>query len=527
MTNSFLKALYQYDTYTENGAVSHSTTGSALLNYFAKSGTFRRRKLEETFADLGELWAESPKITLQIIFYNRLITRQIKGQHATELVQSGQGSKSEFRNALVWLARYQPEALKKNLALIPYVGTWKDLWHQDVLDELPRKDVYDLIELALMEEYQQPLIAKYLPRIRSKANTFNERHQKLNSFAYGLIKHLGWTPAEYRKFKASGKSHEFQRKMCANQWNEIPYKEIPGRALNQLAVKPGKDGKTAFQRHGIEDDYVKWLQKQPTAKFTGYVYELLKGVSRNMSLAQKVTLDKQFDGLIALAKRDKTITENVWCALDTSGSMTAPVADTSAFNICLSLGIYFSTLNQGAFKDHVIMFDSKSQIKKLSGSFSDKVLQLLSATTAWGSTNFESVIDEIVRVRNKNPEIPVKDFPTTLIVVSDMQFNPVGANAETNYESAMRKLRQAGLPKMRIVWWWVTSRGQDFPSQMNDQGVIMIGGFDGSIVSQLLGESPRTARSTTGEKTSVPVTATPVDAMLKVLNQEILQQIRI
>lgn len=526
MTNSFLKALYQYDTYTENGAVSHSTTGSELLNYFAKSGTFRNRKLEETFADLGALWAESPKITLQILFYNRLISRKIHGNLATNAVQSGQGGKSEFRNALIWLARYQPEALRKNLWLVPYVGAWKDLWHKDVLDELPRGEVYDLIEMGLTEEYQIPLLAKYLPKIRSKANTYNERHQKLNKFAFGLIKQLGWTPPDYRKFKASGKSHEFQRKMCANLWNEIPYKTIPGRALNQLAVNPGKDGKTTFQRHGIEDDYVKWIQAQPVAKFTGYVYELMKGVSRKMSLAQKVTLDKQFDGLIALARQDKTITENVWCALDTSGSMAAQVADTTAFNICLSLGIYFSTLNQGAFKDHVIMFDKQSRVLQLSGSFTDKVLQLLTTTVAWGSTNFQSVIDEIVRVRTQNPNIPVADFPTTLIVVSDMQFNPVGDNTKTNYEAAMQKLKQVGLPPMRIVWWWVTSRGQDFPNKMDDKGVIMIGGFDGSIVSQLLGESPKAAKTASSEKTAVPVTATPADAMLKALNQEILQRIR-
>ena len=38
-------------------------------------------------------------------------------------------------------------------------------------------------------------------------------------------------------------------------------------------------------------------------------------------------------------------------------------------NVCMSLGIYFSTLNEGAFHKNVIMFDSTSRVKQLSGSF--------------------------------------------------------------------------------------------------------------------------------------------------------------
>ena len=39
-----------------------------------------------------------------------------------------------------------------------------------------------------------------------------------------------------------------------------------------------------------------------------------------------------------------------------------------------------------------------------------------------GSTNFQSVVDEIVRIRKSNPNIPLEDYPSTLLVVSDMQF---------------------------------------------------------------------------------------------------------
>jgi len=165
------------------------------------------------------------------------------------------------------------------------------------------------------------------------------------------------------------------------------------------------------------------------------------------------------------------------------------VGTITAYDICVSLGIYFAALNKGAFHDHVIMFDNVSRSLNLSGTFSEKAKQLSSASTAWGGTNFQSVIDHIVSIRTSKPEIPIEDYPQTLIVVSDMQFNPVdGGNTQTNYEAAMSKLEKVGLPKIRIVWWFVTGRGSDFPSTLSDEGVTMIGGFDPAVITLLLGD---------------------------------------
>ena len=526
--NTFLKSLFRNDTVTENGALSHSTSGHAVLDYFTKSATARNRELAEVFADLQAAWNESPELALKVIFYNRMITRQVQGFVETERVQKGQGNRSEFRAGLLFLAERYPTVLYANLGLVPSVGTWKDLWHAQVLPHLDHQKVYELINLGLHDEYHRELLAKYLPRIRSRSNTYNARHTALNQFARGLVKFLGWTEVQYRRFKSSGRAHQFQRTMSAGEWEALNFNAIPGRALHALVNNRGRTDKlTTLERHGLTDRYVDWISSQPVAKFTGYVYELMAQVAHNATTAQRLTVDRQFDGLIELARKDQSITENVWCALDTSGSMMAPVANTTAFDICLSLGIYFSTLNEGAFQDHVIMFDNQSKVKQLTGTFSDKVTQLRSATTAWGSTNFQSVIDEIVRIRRTRPEVPVSDFPTTLLVVSDMQFNPVGGNRETNYEAAMRKLRAVGLPDMRIVWWHVTDRTQDFPAQLNDKGVVLIGGFDGAIISTLLGQEvkPNVGEAAGTRFSGEPLT--PYTAMLRTLDQELLCRLKV
>lgn len=527
MTNAFLDAVNKYDVYTENGAVSNSTTGSALVDYFAQCGTYRERTLTQVGADFSKMWAESPLIALQIMFYNRIITRSTKGLFTSTEVQKGQGNRDEFRKNLVYLAINKPDVLAKNLWLVPLMGCWKDLWHEDVIQHLDRDQVYDLVMKGMTDPYNRDLISKYIPKIRSKRNCSTPRHTKLNEWARGLCSKMGWTEKEYRLFKSSGTSHKFQQCMSKNLWNDIDFNRIPGKALFTLANhRDKKDKKTTIERHGLEAKYLTWLGKKPVAKFTGYPYELHNAARMATTKAQKMTIDKQFDGLIDLAKKDrKGLTGNVWCALDTSSSMMSSVTPgnkVSCLDVCIGLGIYFSSLNEGAFKDNVIMFDNISRKLKLAGSFTDKVAQIHAAEVGWGGTNFQSVIDEIVRVRKTNPNIPLDDYPTTLLVVSDMQFNPTGTTS-TNYEEAMKKLTAVGLPKISVIWWNVTARGKDKPSTIQDEGTTLIGGFDGSAVTLILSGDMETVDTVTGKTRKL----TPAENMLKALDQELLRQIKI
>lgn len=543
--NSFLLEAYKYDSYTENGAVSHSTTGSYLLDYFSNSGTKVGREYEAVSSDLEILWEDSPMITLQIIFYNRMITRKVQGTSPTETVQRGQGSRHEFRMSLKWLAKSHPEILKTNLWLVPEVGCWKDLWHKDLLGILPTESVHELILSRIEDEYHRELLAKYLPRIRSKSQTKHDRHRLLNMFAHGLIRKLGWTPKSYRQFKSSGKSHEFQRLMCRNEWDKIYYGQVPGKALSMMTSSSKRHPGSMISAHGETERFLHWLDQQPVAKFTGYPHDLVEQLGASsiygwympalstQNQIQTRTVDKQFEGLLEKARQDVSPDYgNLWVAIDTSGSMTcAGENGVSAYNIALGLGIYFSALNEGAFQDHIIMFDDISRKMKLKGTFSEKVSQICSSNDAMGSTNFQSVIDEIVRIRREYPEIPVEDFPSSLLVVTDLQFNPAGENTKSNYEVAQEKLAKAGLPKIKIIWWNVTDRSRDLPNQKDDEDVMMLGGFDGAIIPFLMDqpvpEAAPEAEETEPVKPASKETVTPYAAMLKALNQEILTQVSV
>ena len=87
----------QGSAFTENGAVSYATAGTALLDQFAHAGTARGRDLNTVFNEQGTLWAENPEMALRFPFYLRMITRQtnIGDGKKSEKVQRGQGAKDE------------------------------------------------------------------------------------------------------------------------------------------------------------------------------------------------------------------------------------------------------------------------------------------------------------------------------------------------------------------------------------------------------------------------------------------------
>lgn len=551
--NSFVKEVTMGagSSYTANGALSYASIGTALLNQFAKAGAARGRDLNTVFAEQSALWAEDPESALKFPFYLRMITRKTKiGDTATtETVQRGQGARDEAFKRMLWIAEYYPEVFYKNLWVLPLVGSWKDLWVlMSMSDTLKREKFYRLIADGIVAENgcHRDLIKKYMPRIRSNHSCKTEWAKKTNAYAKEFCQFVGWTPKEYRQFKSTGKAHEFQRIICGRVYDQLNFKTIPGKAL--LNLVSGK----FLEKHNLTERYLEWLKQQPVAKFNGYPYELAikakpyrgrrYGSPTPMPAVLKFTLDKQFANLIETGKADGGgIKGNVWCALDTSGSMGSLVSDSSTvtcFDVCVGLGIYFATLNEGAFHKNVIMFDDKSEVLQLKGEFTDMYQQITSREDAMGSTNFQSVVDEIVRIRKSNPNIPLEDYPSTLLVVSDMQFNPTNKTWEwapgvgyvepeitpeeerTNYVEAKRKLSevfpQEWVDDFKFIWWQVNGKTKDFPSNMDCGGTYNISGFDGSLISFILGGE--TVDSATGEK----VTLTMEEVISNAFNQEVL-----
>ena len=541
-------------TLTENGAKTYVTTNSAIVDQFGKAGNFRGRTLAEVFADQAKIWNENAEAALRFPFYLRMITRKVKvnAENETDKVQSGQGARDEAFKRLLWIAAEQPEAFYNNIWILPLVGSWKDLWtlmFYDIKENtkcLNQKAIFEIIAQGLLCETHVDLIKKYMPRIKSQSKCHTDWTTITNDLAKAFAIQMGISYKEYNKMKASGKAHDFQKLICSRNYKDLNWNHIPGRALNLLVSSK------FLSNHNLNEEYTEWILQQPVAKFTGYVFELAKrlreargsryGYSRgkgaNVSLELKHTLDAQFNGLVDKARNGGKIVENIWCCLDTSGSMNQRVNglnDVSCSDIASSLALFFASLNTGPFHNKVIMFDNISTPYDMVGeSFCDRIMNLPSV--GCGGTNFQSAVDEIIKIRKAHPEIPLEQWPTTILVVSDMEFNPsnmhwYGGNrhqTDTNYEYSVKSLKEVFpsefVDNMKFIWWDCVARHgvNHFEGDAFTSGCTFLSGFDGSIINILLGENSKVIDEKTGETRQM----TAEELVVKALNQEILSYVK-
>ena len=547
---AFSKAAF---TETENGAKTYVTTNSALVDQFGKAGNFRGRDINEVFAEQAQIWGENPEAALRFPFYLRMVTRKVKvnANNETDKVQNGQGARDESFKRLLWIAKEHPEAFYNNIWALPLVGSWKDIWTlmfydiKEGLNIINQKAMFEVIVQGLLCDTHVDLVKKFMPRIESKSKLTTDWNKITNDLAKSFANFMNLTYKEYNKTKSSGTAHTFQKLICSRNYDALNWNHIPGRALNLLVTSK------FLSNHNLKDNYTQWILQQPVAKFTGYVFELARklreavgggrfGYSKrtNLPIEVKHTLDAQFKCLVDKARADGKITENVWCCLDTSGSMNQPVKglkDVYCSDIATSLALFFSDLNTGPFHNKLIMFDNVSTPYDMVGeSFCDRVLNL--PRVGCGGTNFQSAVDEIIKIRKEHQEIPLEQYPTTVLVVSDMEFNSLNRSwsggrihqTETNYEYSKNALKEVFpsdfVDNMKFIWWDCVARHgvNHFEGDAFTSGCTFLSGFDGSIISTLLGES-RVFDERTGQVRQM----TAEELVAKALNQEILTYVKL
>ena len=120
-----------------------------------------------------------------------------------------------------------------------------------------------------------------------------------------------------------------------------------------------------------------------------------------------------------------------------------------------------------------------------------------------------------------------------------MQFNPARGsrswmyygryNAEddkTNYQEAMDKLSTVfpaeWVDEFKIVWWYCAGRPTtDYPTNMTNKGTYMVSGFDGSVISFVLGGEVKV------DETGKKVEKTMEEVVNEALHQEALEMLKI
>ena len=136
--------------FTENGALTHRSTTSDLLDLFALGGAYRNRTDMDIIQLVNKAFCEDEVYTLKCLFYLRDI-------------REGQGERRFFKTAIKFLATDHTDAIRRNLKMIPVFGRWDDLY---ALVDTPLEDemfkfMYE--QLCLDFESKTPsLLGKWL-----------------------------------------------------------------------------------------------------------------------------------------------------------------------------------------------------------------------------------------------------------------------------------------------------------------------------------------------------------------------------
>lgn len=485
-------------TYTENGALTHKSTGTDLYDMFALGGAMRTRSDEDVILMFQKAYKENPVYAMKCLFY----LRDVRG---------GQGERRFFRTVMKYMAKHNADAVRDMIQHIPEYGRWDDLY---VFVDTPlEKDAFEFIkgQLALDVQCKTPsLLGKWL----KSENTSSAESRKL---AHITKTYMGMTSRQYRKTLSilRARINIVERLMSENRWDEIEFDKIPSRA--------GLIYKNAFARHDIErekngartyEDFAKDTTTKVNAKAL-YPYEVVdKALNRMRGTwgpntvalddTDRLMINKYWDNL---ADYFNGKTFNGMAIVDTSGSMCGSEAS-APINVAISLGMYCAEKAKGPFQNHFISFESNPHFIEVEGvDFCDKVYRVSRAP--WGSsTNIEGAFDMMLDVAIAN-HCTQDEIPQNLIVISDMEFNYcVSSNAyrsswggggvnDTLFEKMRAKWAAHGYAMPHLVFWNVQARQNNIPMR-DEANVSYVSGMSPVIYEMLL--SGKTAQDLMYEK---------------------------
>jgi hypothetical protein len=455
--NKFFNAIKTNDTFTENGMVAHSTSGSSVLDLFYRMGSSRSNP-QDIVALFEMAYAEDKNLALKAMFHNR----DIRG---------GQMERDTFRYMFRWLCVNDPGVAVKVLQFVPFYGRWDDVLV--ALNTRIEANVINMIEDALIAG--DALCAKWMPREKS-ANS--------NTAKY-LMNGLGLTPRRYRKLLANAnKAVEVQ--MCANEWAEINFNHVPSVANMKYSK--------AFWRHDGER-YGDWINNigKVDAK-TGVVnkinagaifpHDVLKGYIKG-SRSNDVTVDQMWANLPDFLGDGESFIP----VIDTSGSMydwesSRISGDLYAGDVATGLGIYLAERNKSVFKNGMITFSDEPNLVILSGTLEQKVRQVRCASVH-GTTDVEAVF-RLILDKAKAARLPQEDMPKNIVILSDMQFNDCVDKPSDNALSMITRMYEsAGYRIPNVIFWNLASK-EGTPTKMNSKGTALVSGYSPSIMTGLL-----------------------------------------
>lgn len=473
--NSFISSLNNQQNYmrTENGALAHKSTNSALYDLFAFGGAYRKRSDVDVITLFSNALNENELYALKCLFY----LRDVRG---------GQGERRFFRTVYRWLCCNHIDVALRNVALIPEYGRWDDLIY--ICEGTPAEKIaFNIIEKQLLLDTKcktPSLLAKWMPSENASSKETARVANKLRS-SFSL------SHKQYRKILSELRTRikVVEKLMSTNQWDQIEFDKIPSKA--------GLIYKNAFARRDlIKAKYEAFIKDKSTKvnAATLYPYEVvekaLQACRYHLEDSERVAIEKYWDNLPDYFNGS---THSILPVVDTSGSMYG-----TPINVAIGLGVYAAERNHGAFKDHYISFASKPQLIHIEGAdLTDKIVRIY-RTNLCDNTDLKAVFDLLLNMILSG-KAKVEDLPDTIVVISDMQidegtrpwmnwsYNFTGwttDSAATEMEKIRKNWLRYGIKMPKLVYWNVDARDNTILDSGPD--VSFVSGFSPVLFEQVV-----------------------------------------
>ena len=462
-------------THTENGAITHKTTKSALLDMFALGAAYRNRSEEDCILLFKNAYNENPEYALKCLFY----IRDVRG---------GQGERRFFRVCLNWLAKNHPEAVIRNIEFIPEFGRWDDLYC--LMDTEAESVALELIKNQLILDLTcdtPSLCAKWVKSENASSKETRVLGEKTRIF-------FGMSHRNYRKMLSllRSKVNVLEKLMSENKWKEIKFDKIPSKA--------GIIYKNAFARRDIIKEKYERFAKDKNTKVNAEVLNPVDIAHQIFtkyypSKTERLMWDKYWANLKDYYNGRE---ENGIAIVDVSGSMGG-----TPMEAAVSMGAYIAERGKGPFQNHFITFSGNPELVEFNGiDIYDKFCRARQAD--WGmNTNIEAVFDLLLTTALREG-VKKSEMPETLYIFSDMEFDrcittgPVSNDRysrtssyvssenrmETLLEGIARKWAENGFELPRVIFWNLDARQDNIPAMGGRFSYVS--GFSMNMVEQIL-----------------------------------------
>lgn len=471
-------------TYTENGAIAHASTGSALVDINFQITAMRGMEEKDIVAKWRKAYTENPRLALRWLGY------------VTD-VRAGQGERRLSKIIITDMMDNGGETIVCELIkLIPEYGRF-DMLYNYTSNPVVGKAVANLIRNQWEQDLANMKNGKPISLLGKWLSSANSRNANTRKEGLWTAKVLRLTERQYRKSLTELRKYLdiVERKMSSDNWQAIDYEKVPSKA--NLIYK------NAFLKHDEErrKTYLEALtagEAKINSSVT-YPHEIVQKYENGYLYKVDPALEGMWNALPDFVNGDAS----TLVVADGSGSMSTRIANTSATALMVAnaLAIYFGERAKGPYANTYITFSQTPQFVswKKNDSLLDK-LREANRHCECANTNIEAVFNLILNTAI-NTNAKQEDLPKNLLIISDCQFDIMcdtgyGNNNRWNSKKVTKTLMNSLADKFKangyvipnLIFWNVTGgtgRTENYPLKEDDRG-IMVSGFSVNTLKMVM-----------------------------------------